>query len=328
MGPYKIVNNFLEAAGENILFGGGGAERSPEDIEVRRNFFYKPLTWMRGQPGYVGGRDGHPFIVKNHFELKNAVRVLLEGNILENSWGGFSQAGFSILLTPKNQNNNCPNCVVHDVTIRYNLINHAGDGFQIANIPSATGGLTRGMWNVSIHDVVMDDISGNTYLGGGHLFQESSANQPSVLHDVSISHVTGIIKDRGAMVMVGNRKAYPEMYGFVWSNNIFSGSYGITSTGAGGAENCAYHVSAPVDYLASCFKDSEFSHNALIGPATKWPTGNYALAASAEVKFAGSKDLLARYKLLATSPYAHAGTDGKSLGADVDALATAVAGVR
>jgi hypothetical protein len=102
----------------------------------------------------------------------------------------------------------------------------------------------------------------------------------------------------------------------------------MTSTGAGGAENCAYHTTAPVVFLASCFKDSEFSHNALIGPETRWPAGNYALPATAEVKFAGSKDLLVRYKLLATSPYAHAGTDGKALGADVDALAAAVAGVR
>ena len=32
---------------------------------------------MQGQPGFVGGFSGHPFIVKNHFELKNAQRVLV-----------------------------------------------------------------------------------------------------------------------------------------------------------------------------------------------------------------------------------------------------------
>ena len=64
---------------------------------------FKPMTWMQGQPGYVGGIDGNPFIVKNLFELKNAQRVLFEGNVLEDTWGGFSQAGFAILLTPKNQ---------------------------------------------------------------------------------------------------------------------------------------------------------------------------------------------------------------------------------
>ncbi len=103
MGPYKIVNNFLEAAGENILFGGGYATTTPTDIEIRRNHMFKPLTWMRGQAGYVGGADGNPFIVKNLLELKNAQRVVIDGNIMENSWAGFSQVGFAILLTPKNQ---------------------------------------------------------------------------------------------------------------------------------------------------------------------------------------------------------------------------------
>lgn len=129
------------------------------------------------------------------------------------------------------------------------------------------------------------------------------------------------------MVMVGNHKSFPEMYGFVWSNNIFSGSYGMTTTG-GGAENCAYHMSAPAAMLASCFKDSEFSHNALVGPVSKWPTGNFVAASPTEVRFNNSKDVLARYKLLPTSPYAHAGTDGKALGADMEALAAAVVGVR
>jgi len=328
MGPYKIVNNFLEAAGENVLFGGGPADHTPEDIEVRRNYFYKPLIWMRGHAGFVGGRDGHPFIVKNHFELKNGIRVLFEGNVAENSWGGFSQAGFSILLTPKNQNGACPICVVHDVTIRYNTISHAGDGFQIANVPAATGALSMGLWNVSIHDVVMDDISGNTYAGGGHLFQESNGNHVAVIHDISINHVTAFNKDTtAAMFIVGNKKAFPDMYGFVWANNIFSGVSGMATTG-GGAENCAYRMNGPAAMLASCFKDSQFSHNALVGSTGKWPTGNFAPASAGEVKFTNVSRALAGYKLLASSPYANAGTDGKDLGADVEAISSATAGVR
>jgi len=58
-GPYKIVNNFLEASGENILLGGGPAAATPADIEIRRNHMFKPLTWMPGNPDFVGGKDGH-----------------------------------------------------------------------------------------------------------------------------------------------------------------------------------------------------------------------------------------------------------------------------
>jgi hypothetical protein len=96
MGFYKIVDNFLEAAAENILFGGGAATATPADIEISQNRMFKPLTWMKGKAGYVGGTNGNPFVVKNLLELKNAQRVLIDGNILENSWVGFSRVGFAI----------------------------------------------------------------------------------------------------------------------------------------------------------------------------------------------------------------------------------------
>ncbi len=116
-GPYKIVNNFLEASGENILFGGGPATVTPADIEIRHNHLFKPLIWKPGQSGFVGGTSGKPFIVKNLFELKNAQRLLFEGNILDYSWGGVGQKGFAIVLTPRNQTPNvCPLCRVTDVT--------------------------------------------------------------------------------------------------------------------------------------------------------------------------------------------------------------------
>src|ERR1700728_2014647 len=170
MGPYKIVNNFLEGSGENIIFGGGAATLTPADIEIRQNHFFKPLTWMKGQAGYVGGTNGNPFIVKNLLELKNAQRVLVEGNIMEYSWGGFSQSGFAILLTPKNQagangSNLCPVCQVTDVTIRYNLVRHVGGGFQIANALSDNGGVPRDGQRYSIHDVVIDDMDVKKYAG-------------------------------------------------------------------------------------------------------------------------------------------------------------------
>ena len=76
-GPFKIVDNFLESSGECILFGGSAATITPTDIEIRRNHLFKPMTWMKGQPGYIGGTGGNPFIVKNLFELKNAPAGLI-----------------------------------------------------------------------------------------------------------------------------------------------------------------------------------------------------------------------------------------------------------
>ena len=49
----KIYNNFLEASGENVMFGGSESEVNPTDIEIRRNHLFKPLLWKEGEPGYA-----------------------------------------------------------------------------------------------------------------------------------------------------------------------------------------------------------------------------------------------------------------------------------
>src|SRR5690606_23447694 len=79
-GPFKIVNNYLEGAGENIMFGGATPRIEglvPADIVIRGNHFHKPLRWRIGDPSY----EGIPWSVKNLFELKNARRVVIDGNI-------------------------------------------------------------------------------------------------------------------------------------------------------------------------------------------------------------------------------------------------------
>src|SRR5271157_2188412 len=138
----KVYNNFVESSGENILFGGSAATVVPTDVEIRRNHLFRPMLWKEGEPGYTPA-SGHPYIVKNNFELKSAIRVLFESNLLENSWGGFSQTGYSILLNARNQNGLCPVCRLNDVTIRFNRIRNVGGVLQISNAPSKMAGESR-----------------------------------------------------------------------------------------------------------------------------------------------------------------------------------------
>ena len=56
-GPFKIQDNFLEASGEAILFGGGAATLTPADIEITNNHFWKPWQWMPGNPNFIGGAE-------------------------------------------------------------------------------------------------------------------------------------------------------------------------------------------------------------------------------------------------------------------------------
>ena len=66
-GPFVIRNNYLEAAGENIIFGGAHISIPgvvPSDITVEDNLLTKDPAWR-----------GTSWTVKNIFELKNARRV-------------------------------------------------------------------------------------------------------------------------------------------------------------------------------------------------------------------------------------------------------------
>jgi hypothetical protein len=48
-GPFRIINNYLEAAGENVLFGGSDPavlNLVPSNIELRQNLITKPLAWQ------------------------------------------------------------------------------------------------------------------------------------------------------------------------------------------------------------------------------------------------------------------------------------------
>ncbi len=331
-GPYKIVNNFLEAAGENILFGGGPGTTTPADIEIRRNHLFKPMIWMQGQPGFVGGASGRPFIVKNHFELKNAQRVLFQDNLLENVWGGFTQTGFSILLTPKNQNNKCPACRVSDITIRSVQINNVGSAFQIANALSDAGGASSGGERYSIHDVLVDGVHGKEYKGFGNFALILSAAPP--LHDVRIEHVTAFVPH--FLFSIHNTNSQ-KMSGFTVTNNLFYSDDLQFASAGGGPQNCAFRPDAqgPSGVIKNCFENSTFTKNVVIGGGG-WPAGNItpknAVAAGLPNQHSAG---LARYRLCrkkdvfckAPSPAIAAGTDGRDIGADVDAVEKALAGV-
>lgn len=338
MGPYKIENNFLEASGECILFGGGGATVTPADIEIRHNHLFRPVLWKSDEPGFMASNSGKPFIVKNLFELKNAQRVLFEGNILENSWGGFSQAGFAVLLTPKNQGSNtCPACRVTDITIRYNKISHCGGGFQIANAPSAGKAYSTAGERYSIHDLVIEDIDAIRYRGFGTLFQISSILPQ--LKDVKIVHLTGFPPK--ALFNIGSVAPNPKISNFTFTNNLVSaGAQEITSTG-GGPVNCAYQPQSqgPTGVLQSCFENFNVTHNVILDAVGSWPPGNFTPKSAADAGIRGQKSAqsydfrVCREKDDAAGckksyPYLQAGTDGKMIGADVDAIEAATAGAQ
>jgi len=336
----KIYNNFIEASGENILFGGAGSEVNPTDIEIRRNHLFKPMTWKEGEPGYAPAGGGNPVIVKNNFELKSGIRVLFEGNLLENSWGGFTQTGYSILLTPKSQGDRCPKCMVTDVTIRYNRIRNVAGVIQMANGFSKAGGSTADGGRYSIHDLLADSIHDHDWKGQG-TFAIIVSRAP-VLHDVAFDHVTAFVS--GPIFYVGDHLEEGEraekIMNFSVTNSLFMGGDrrpAFASIG-GGQANCAANAqrAGAAAVLDACFVNYRFEKNMIIGDKGGWPKGTISVsspkaAGIRDLQNGVSKDARLCHAGMAgcsqASPGALAGTDGKDIGADVEAIEAAIAGV-
>jgi hypothetical protein len=314
-GPFNIINNYLEGAGENVIFGGADPSIPnlvPSDIVVRRNHFFKPLSWKVGDPSYAGT----PWTIKNLFELKNAQRVTVEGNILEHNWV-HGQVGFAVLLTPRNQNGTAPWSVVQDVAITNNVIRGTSSVFN--NLGFDAPFTSQQTKRVRIENNLMYDIGGPQWGGDGRLYQMLDRTA-----DYTINHNTGI---QPGTALVGAGGAHT---GFVFTNNLQAhGSYGVfgDNVGVGNAALNTYFPGAVFqkDVLmggqanASLYNQYPGGWNptSLAFPSS-W-NGVMVNQASPGANFAG-------YKVVAGSAYDNAGTDGKDIGADIDAVAAATAG--
>ncbi len=163
-GPIKIVNNFISATTENIMSGGAGGAANPyvpSDIEIRGNLLFKPLSWI---PLTTGGKG--KWSVKNNLELKNAQRVLVSGNILENDWQS-AQNGCSVVLTVRTSDSG-NSAVVDDITVKNNIIKNVNGGFcslatdNLCNpkfAPNCTNPGEAKRWNIANNLILLRDAS-------------------------------------------------------------------------------------------------------------------------------------------------------------------------
>jgi cellulose synthase/poly-beta-1,6-N-acetylglucosamine synthase-like glycosyltransferase len=292
-GPFKIDNNYLEAAGENVMFGGADPTIRglvPADIEIRHNHLAKPLRWKIGHASF----EGVEWAVKNLFELKNARRVLVEGNLLEYNWP-HGQNGFAILFTVRNQDGGAPWSAVEDVTFANNVIRHVAAGVNMLgrddNYPSQV------VKRVEIRNNLFLDVGGAW--GAGRLFQLLDGTT-----DVVIDHNTAL--QTGDVLFGGDGEAHT---GFVFANNIVQQrGRGITGSGTNGG----------LPALTRYFPAAVVRRNVIVGgTAADYPGDNFFPRALEEVGFAAHHDGI--FRLAGSSPFARAGTDGRDPGANLDA---------
>ncbi len=299
-GPFKIVNNYLEAASENINWGGADptiAGLIPSDIEIRRNHMTKQLAWA-----------GRGFNVKNLFEIKNAQRVLIEGNIFENNWQD-GQGGSAIVLKSVNQGGACPWCVAKDITFRYNLLKNTGSGFALTGHDVGAQSI---MTRVTITDNVMSGIDvGPTYNGDGRAFLIN--NDPI---DLVIAHNT-VFDPTNTAITFGGPTTEPPTRLIFRDNMVGGGQYGVKGPGIG--TSAALQAFMPAGGYWGNVMTASGSN------ATGFPTGNYFSATLSGIGFVSPSSL--DYHLTSGSTFKNKGTDMLSAGADIDAVNAAIAGV-
>jgi cellulose synthase/poly-beta-1,6-N-acetylglucosamine synthase-like glycosyltransferase len=296
-GPFHIVNNYLEGAGENLMFGGGDPSVQglvPSDIEIRRNYFSKPITWRpeskpEGQPQWT---------VKNLLELKNARRVVIDGNIFEHNWLQ-AQVGLSILFTPRNQDGKAPWSVVEDVTFSNNIIRQVAAGVDIIGWDDIHN--SQQAKRIRITNNLFTDVGGPW--GFGRLFQILNGSA-----DVTIDHNTSLQTE--TPVFGGDTLPHTN---FVFRDNIvLHNEYGFigSSTATGRASIERY------------FPGADIRRNVIVGgDASKYPSDNFFPRSVDQVGFlaAGSN-----YRLGTGSPFRGKGTDGRDVGANIDAIMAAI----
>jgi len=321
-GPFKIVNNYLEGSGENLMFGGADPairDLVPSDIEFRYNYCFKPRSWKIGHPSYAG----IPWTVKNLFELKNARRVLIEGNVFENNWV-HAQAGTGILFTVRNQSGTAPWSAVQDVTMINNRLRNSPTAFVVMG-----------------YDSPNQSQQSRRFLIRNNLFEQVERSGFMITwgsEDVEIDHNTFVPTSYLSFIMSGlkGHDASGKVVGvpcrrFKLTNNIMGfGQYGpavdggqntfaeafpgaiieknlVVGYGEGRAEHMAQGKNFPEGFLF----EAKHVGNSPQDDAD-WPAVGFLNFADRD------------YRLTEASKYRAMGTDGKALGADMDAMSEAL----
>jgi hypothetical protein len=338
----KVVNNFLEGSGQSIQEGGGPSKTTVGDIEFRLNTLFKPKQWNPSDPSYNGGINGHALITKGVFELKNAQRVLFEGNQITNDWGGFTQDGAAILLTPKSQAkrgvSQCITCFVSNVTMRYSTLNTVGVIGEFEAIKDDAGGLSSGGTGWSVHDLAGDNLQYPTCYKCGNgeiaISESPDVSGGQTLSYITVNHVTGVLASTapnsgdalglsGALISSGNN-----LSNVVFTNNLFTTGIGTQNLiGGGVTTNCAYKQTSGANMITACFSPSTFGGNCFIhNGSVVWPGANVTSVASYSAVFMNYNNGNGGNYMVAAGACKGAGLDGLDPGANISEVASVVAG--
>jgi len=292
-GPYTIDNNYLEGSAENVLFGGSDPSIQglvPSDIVISDNMISKPVEWRKEK-----------WQVKNLLELKNARRVRITGNVIQNNWVA-AQSGYAVLFTVRNQDGRCPWCQVEDVTFENNVLRHSAGGISVLGYDDLHP--SQQTQNITIRDNLFFDIDSANWGGSGYAFQILSGPR-----QITVDHNTIIQEHASGLVLADGLQPVLE---FVFTNNLTKhNAYGVIGRN---------HAPGN-DTISAFFPGSRFTSNVIADAiARSYPGGNkFPSSAEFRAQFANYDG--GDFRLTASSAWKRASSDGMDLGANVAVVA-------
>lgn len=279
-GPIEIVNNYLEAAAENILFGGAGSTLKlvPTDCLIKDNWMNKPDAWR-----------AQKWTVKNIFEIKFGRKIKIENNLMTNNWA-MGQDGTAVLFTTRDDLDG--QAIIEDIEFAGNIV-RASD-----NAISVYGPEGRGGHRLTIRNNFFESIGKkepNTVSGR---FMKSSAWNGLVIENNTIINAGTIAVSYDAPVR-----------GFIFRNNIvFENEYGFKGDG----------VASGIQTFEAFFPNSDVNFNAVIGGGSARYKGKNIYPVSVrQIGFVAAE--ADNYNLRPDSPLRAKGFQGKNIGAELDA---------
>jgi hypothetical protein len=250
-GPYKIVNNYLEAAGENVMFGGAPpsvANVIARDVEIRGNHFYKPQTWQIGHPSYLGV----PWSVKNLFEIKHVERMLFEGNVLENSWA-HAQTGWSMILRSANDGGNCSYCRGSHMTLKNNIIRNVAGGIGVGGDGGTGTGHIYPTHHVLIENNILENVAVSPYFTGENRGIMVAGGVSDTIVRKNTVYPAGSALSAALVID-------PALMNIEYSDNISAwGTYGIAKSGGVGESVISTVVTGVLSYFGNVYITSQNS---------------------------------------------------------------------
>jgi len=251
---------------------------------------------------------GKGYAVKNLLEFKHAQRVLVEDNILENSWSD-AQIGYAINVQSGGDSGPLGTVLTSDVTFRWNIVRNAPLGFLLAANPYQSSlPVTR----VAIENNLFENIGPVVPNDNGSRVFQTLDN----VSNLTISHNTAIRSNPssgGAVFIVGSDAGVPQASNVTIIDNLAGGNtpYGAAFGSGGYVGTLALNQWAGSSWA--------FHHNVLwddnVAPPEPRATPNNSYPGTqADV------GLAADWSLLPSSPYKGRASDGSDPGVNIATL--------